>query len=223
MNICYYHSADLDGYCSGAIVKRKYPDCEMVGINYGEDFDFKKVEDRDVIMVDFCLQPFDKYMPKLSQTARSVLWIDHHKTEMDEYEAYDKTKLKAFTTCLADDKAACELAWLTFFPQEEMPNAVKLLGRYDVWDLQYDQNVMPFQWGMRAREHTDLASTLWAELFDPKSDKLGTIIDEGWALLRCTLDKQWNRTIEGQWTYQLPADCKHPIKMELTYLKNDAN
>ena len=28
---CYYHSADLDGHCSGEIVRRRYPECQMIG------------------------------------------------------------------------------------------------------------------------------------------------------------------------------------------------
>ena len=35
---CFYHSADLDGQCSGAIVKLARPDCELVGIDYGDPF-----------------------------------------------------------------------------------------------------------------------------------------------------------------------------------------
>lgn len=35
---CFYHSGDFDGICSGAIIKYKYPDCEMFGIDYGDEF-----------------------------------------------------------------------------------------------------------------------------------------------------------------------------------------
>jgi hypothetical protein len=31
-------SADLDGHCSGAIISLVYPDCELIGINYGDEF-----------------------------------------------------------------------------------------------------------------------------------------------------------------------------------------
>jgi hypothetical protein len=50
----FYHSADLDGHCSGAIIKQKYPDCEMIGINYGETIDYSRIETGEtVFMVDF--------------------------------------------------------------------------------------------------------------------------------------------------------------------------
>lgn len=41
--ICFYHSADLDGVCSGAIVKHFVPDCELVGYDYGQPFPWDKV------------------------------------------------------------------------------------------------------------------------------------------------------------------------------------
>ena len=40
---CFYHLADLDGHCSGAIVKYKYPDAELFGINYGQAFPYDKI------------------------------------------------------------------------------------------------------------------------------------------------------------------------------------
>ena len=36
--ICFYHKSDLDGVCSAAIVKRFVPDCELYGVDYGEEF-----------------------------------------------------------------------------------------------------------------------------------------------------------------------------------------
>lgn len=34
----FYHSADLDGFCSGAIIKYSFPECELIPINYGDTF-----------------------------------------------------------------------------------------------------------------------------------------------------------------------------------------
>jgi len=57
---CFYHGSDLDGYCSGAIVKYRYPECEMQPIDYGAQFPMDKIElGETVYMVDFALQPFD--------------------------------------------------------------------------------------------------------------------------------------------------------------------
>ena len=48
---CFFHSADLDGHCSGAIVKHKYPDCEMIGINYGQEFPWDTIEKGEKVPV----------------------------------------------------------------------------------------------------------------------------------------------------------------------------
>jgi len=34
--VCFYHSADLDGHCSGAIVRKVFPQAQLVGANYGD-------------------------------------------------------------------------------------------------------------------------------------------------------------------------------------------
>jgi len=48
---CFYHSVDLDGHCSGAIVKRAYPDCEMIGINYGDKFPWQQVYEGEIAKI----------------------------------------------------------------------------------------------------------------------------------------------------------------------------
>jgi len=152
--ICFYHSADLDGHCSGAIVKHKYPDCEMIGINYGDEFPWDKVKDQDVIMVDFSLQPFVPNMVNLMKFSKSLIWIDHHKTAIDEYLEYCKSGKSQPYTALDENYAACELVWDYFFQTQVTPESIFLLGRYDIWDHAADVRVMPFQWGMRLYKDT---------------------------------------------------------------------
>ena len=85
----FYHSADLDGHCSGAVIKLKYPNCEMIGINYGDEFPWDSISENDVvIMSDFGLQPFED-MLKLNDKCNQLIWIDHHITAMDEYDKHD--------------------------------------------------------------------------------------------------------------------------------------
>ena len=56
--ICLYHRSDLDGKCSGAIVKRHIPGTEMIGIDYGDKIPWKDLEGAHVYLVDFSLQPW---------------------------------------------------------------------------------------------------------------------------------------------------------------------
>lgn len=155
---CFYHSADLDGHCSGAIIKKRFPGCEMIGINYGQEFPWELIADGEtVFMVDFSLQPFLD-MERLNELAK-LIWIDHHKTAIDEAH---KRGFLAHEQSLEVGRAACELTWEYCFPDKTIPIPVFLLGRYDVWDLSAHPNVMNFQYGMRFNENTYPESDIWS-------------------------------------------------------------
>ncbi len=170
-DLCFYHSADLDGHCSGAIVKRAHPEVELIGINYGDEFPWDKITGKTsprqkVYMVDFCLQsrppaPF-KNMVALSGMC-DLVWIDHHKSAIEEASGAGAEGMAGVREI---GKAACELAWEFFFGRS-VPGAVYLLGRYDVWDLDADPEVMPFQWGVRINEDTrpENSMVMWEHLF----------------------------------------------------------
>ena len=149
--ICFYHKVDLDGVCSGAIVKHFIPECELIGINYGDEIDLNKFVGKDVYMVDFCLEPFWR-MGWLKDYCK-LIWIDHHKSSIEEYDKQWKCESSFYIEGNRSiDKAGCELTW-EYFTKEPIPIAVKLLGRYDVWDLNYpnyEDSVLPFQYGLRS-------------------------------------------------------------------------
>ena len=149
---CFYHSSDLDGHCSGAIVKLKHPECEMIGINYGQEIDLDSIAPGEVVyMVDFCLQPFSG-MDGLSRVCE-LHWIDHHaKGSIDE--AHARGFLASGGQLLEVGRAGCELTWEYLHPGEPMPRTVFLLGRYDVWDHAADEDALPFQYGMRNFDDT---------------------------------------------------------------------
>lgn len=164
--ICIYHNKDLDGYCSGAIVKRKYPDALMLGYDYGQPlpFDESALIDEDLIIVDVSF-PMDK-MFALSVLPKSFIYIDHHISAMKEF---DEKQLSQFIHPVFDNNiSACEGAWKYIFPDEEMPTAVNLLGEYDTWRNadkdRWDNAIMPFQYGMRM--FCQSAETFPQELFD---------------------------------------------------------
>jgi oligoribonuclease NrnB/cAMP/cGMP phosphodiesterase (DHH superfamily) len=171
---CFYHKSDLDGHCSGAIVKMKYPECEMIGVDYddtlSELFDTTELTidfGETVFIVDFSFDIDD--MDYLAFNC-DLHWIDHHKSSIE--------KLGSFTDPIkgiryhekdgdkpSDKKAGCELTWEYLYPDEALPKAVKLLGRYDVWD-HTNSEVLPFQYGMRSLESTLPEKTVWTHLFE---------------------------------------------------------
>ena len=166
---CFYH-LDLDGICSAAIVKQKYQECELIGINYGHVFPWDKIsKGEEVLMVDFCLQPFEN-MERLNKICK-LTWIDHHKTAIDNAKEYNFV-CDGITEI---GKAGCELTWEFFHEKEEMPKAVSYLGRFDVWDLQ-DPSTLFFQVGMKVFDNDPNDIKFWNNLFN---NSLDAIIEKG--------------------------------------------
>jgi oligoribonuclease NrnB/cAMP/cGMP phosphodiesterase (DHH superfamily) len=191
---CFYHSADLDGHCSGAIVKWVFPDCEMVGMDYGEAFPWDSVsKDDDVLMIDFSLQPFSD-MVRLDDSCR-LTWIDHHKSAIESYNEAYKDHPPDGSFHLDTNYSACELTWqylaayrIAFGKDtskivgKPMPEAVHLLGRYDIWKHAEVSGSLEFQYGMRSFANTWPDSPIWDDLFAGKN--IDRVINDGVTLLQ---------------------------------------
>jgi len=187
--LCFFHSADLDGHCSGAIVKHEMGDDVVLrGINYGDTFPWDEVKDREVIMVDFSLQPFSD-MVRLHKLSSNFVWIDHHKSAIDEYSEYNADGLP-WDGLREIGKGACELCWEYFYPTwgDYVPRAVKLLSLYDVWRHDEDEDALPFQFGMRVRDTYpthDQAEGIWTTLLSPVgSSTINQVLREGKTILK---------------------------------------
>lgn len=112
-----------------------------------------------------------------------IFWIDHHISAIKEYDA---SKLSNTIAILDENLAGCELTWNFIFPWRKMPLAVKLLGRYDVWN-QSDQNywndvILPFQYGFRTHD-TLPGSIIWKKLLD-NNIAINPIIRTGVGILK---------------------------------------
>ena len=59
---CFYHGSDLDGKCSGAIVRSVYgEDCEYIPYYYG-DFPFESIEKNEPVILVDCSCDFEKLL-----------------------------------------------------------------------------------------------------------------------------------------------------------------
>lgn len=169
--LCIYHSADLDGICSGAIMRRKFPNAEMFGYDYGKPFPWEKVDSNTLVYMADVSLPRDE-MIRLKETASAFCWIDHHKSAMDDCDGV------FFDGIRKVGRAACELCWKLFFPREDVPMAVHLLGRYDVWDKS-DPRVDPFQYGARYHIQDGVFDELWEDLLNDTNWKASDILKSG--------------------------------------------
>lgn len=153
--IVFYHSADHDGFCSGAIAKLKFPDAELIGYDYHKELPWDKIplDDCQVFMIDVSMPMQD--MRRLSDlTHGRFVWIDHHKSAIDDWDKYIALNHEQACKChCRSGIAACELAWEYFFPEQEMPEGVRLLGEYDTWrdsdKIHWEHDILPFQFGAR--------------------------------------------------------------------------
>lgn len=189
--IIIYHSKDLDGYCSGAVCKKKYPDATLIGYDYGQDFPWDKIpEGEPVIMVDVSL-PMPE-MVNLAIYSSKLIWIDHHASAIKAYEQSmidypDWPNDHNFTAVLQDGIAACEGAWKHLFPNLVMPDAVKLLGMYDTWrqnvpEWDWNDQILPFQYGMRLQCQSP--EEFDQKLLDDIANNIGSIMDMGEGVLK---------------------------------------
>jgi oligoribonuclease NrnB/cAMP/cGMP phosphodiesterase (DHH superfamily) len=174
----FFHSSDADGWCSGAIIKQKFPECETIGINYGDEFPWHKINKNELTcMVDFSLQPFSD-MIKLNKKS-NLIWIDHHKSAIKEAEK--NHFVASFGQKLEIGRGACELVW-EYFHSDPVPKAVRLLSLYDVWKL--EEGTEELQNGLRLYDTHPDNTELWRELFLPHSAVLQDCLEKGKFLLQ---------------------------------------
>lgn len=177
-----YHSRDLDGFTSGAIIKRKYPEAKIVGYDYGEPFE-QEVNGESIIMADVSFPM--KTMFNVSQLSRQFTWIDHHISAIKDYKEFVGNGEGFCNAVLENGIAACEGTWKHLFPDVEMPLAVRLLGEYDTWRNQdkdrWENEILPFQFGMR--QHCNSAETFPIEVFE-NEQLVRDIISQGVIILK---------------------------------------
>lgn len=158
--IIIHHNKDMDGFCSGAVCKLKYPEARLIGWDYKDPIpDFKQFKMEDIIMIDITF-PIDKLL-ELASISRTLTVIDHHISFKKDFELSWTNEVKEFPAVnkwgsidyiYKDRAAACEIGWEFLFPDKPIPFAVTLLGRYDTWRQEegnWDEETLPYQYGMR--------------------------------------------------------------------------
>jgi len=137
--ICFYHKADLDGQCSGAIVKYFDSDVALYPFDYNDIFPWEEItKDTQVYMVDISLSTDDMY--KLNNMCKELIYIDHHISKLKDLD------LSQFRGKQVDGTAACVLTW-EYLIGSTIPVGVELLGKYDIWNIY--NNVLNYQYGIR--------------------------------------------------------------------------
>jgi hypothetical protein len=196
-----YHN-DSDGACSAAIVlhyllnEKNIPaqNITTIRMGYGDHIgwiqDIEVAEAAVVYMVDFSLPP--EHMKRINEVAHRFVWIDHHKTAIDEINSSGLDIPGARGT----ENSASFLTWEWCYGMESeaIPYLVTLVDLWDTWKhkdetKQVRNNVMDFQTHFKAHNwwpHTPAGRSRWMVYFGDFADTwsettgdISKILDEG--------------------------------------------
>lgn len=190
--VCYYHSKDMDGFFSGAVVKYKYPDIELRGWDYKDPVpsynDIKEFD--EVIMIDVTF-PLNTILEYIKEGAKFTI-IDHHVSFKKQVEAFEDLKIdingrggvESITSnklpfeYIYDNKlAACEVGFQHYF--KRIPPIVEVVGDYDTWrsnkELVWERAILPIQYFMKSQ--VSKPEDVQQSWFEPENDYTDSTID----------------------------------------------
>lgn len=176
MYIVTYHAVDADGWMSGTLLRLylmntfgiESSEIIKVPLNYDahsqqnlanitkrlvDDDNLRGVYMGDITATDEYMEEYAEYIHRFDHHAsrinkgaawESILAEDKSRIYWDGNDDPDGTKIKDPTKFIS----ACELIWMELFKEYQMPLAVSLIGRRDVWDFSSTDKV---------RQHNELA------------------------------------------------------------------
>ncbi len=167
---CFYHD-DLDGKCSGAIVKHHNKNCEMFVMDYDKEFPFHLIKKNEEIwLVDFSFQKPGEFKHLYDMIGfDKIVWIDHHQTAIKKIEEEGLGDLKGIRKDTFP--SASMLTW-DFFKREKLPHALNAINKWDTWTHDDDPFVLDFINGMGAYETSPESASLWRDLLFSENNNL---------------------------------------------------
>lgn len=199
---------------------------------------------RQVYLVDFSLKPDE--MKRLNECC-DLTWIDHHKSAIEACRAVLPADLPGLRL---SSKAACELVWGWFeedccaddaahpfvpdfhvprrFCTCNLPEAVRLLGRYDVWDAENPDwpRIEAFQFGMRAQGDyvMDPTHPFWGAVVSPDLwRREDTEKRVEWGLMILSYRDQEAKSLCADGAYEALLDDPNRPGLELAIAKAEKN
>ena len=180
MVLCIYHNADHDGRGSAAIVKSVYPDVEFCGFDHGMELPIDKISRHDKIIICDIALPVN-YMFELNEKI-DLTWIDHHVSVINEYDdLMADGKHKPIKGIRKVGTASIELTWNYYYPDQEVPEGIKLLALNDLYDLR-DERVRPFEYAVQAHGVNRPGDDIWVRLMKNEVN-IEKMVEQGRAIL----------------------------------------
>ncbi|MBQ9271791.1 MAG: hypothetical protein IJ218_05975 [Alphaproteobacteria bacterium] len=178
--LCIYHIADHDGKGSAAIVKSKFPETELMGLNHDMEIPYEEIEKHDKIVICDIALPV-KYMLELNKKI-DLTWIDHHISVINEYnELMQSGEYEPIKGKREVGSAALVLTWQYFYPEKELPEGLRLLGLNDIYDLR-DRRVRPFEYAIQTFGVNRPTDKIWTQLINNELN-IKELVEKGNAIL----------------------------------------
>jgi len=191
--LCIYHIADHDGKGSAAIVKRKFPEIELMGLNHDMEIPYAEIEKHDKVVICDIALPV-KYMFEMNEKI-DLTWIDHHVSVINEYDELMKSgEYKPIKGIRKVGTAALVLTWQYFYPNKELPEGLRLLGLNDIYDLR-DRRVRPFEYAIQTYGVNRPTDKIWVQIMDSELD-IKQAVEKGNAILSWVRHRNY-RLIRG--------------------------
>lgn len=145
--VCIYHGNCADGFTAAWVVKEwfnKYGSPELgntiefiAGV-YQKPVPLEQITGADVIIVDFSYKLPD--MELIAAHAKSLTWIDHHKSAMEDMKLWIDGIAPHNVNCLTDlSRSGAGLAWDYFWPNQPRPHLVNIVEDRDLWKFKYPE------------------------------------------------------------------------------------
>lgn len=159
---CYYHKNCLDGFTSAWLVKKRYPETQLVPIDYGDE---PTIFENDVLyIVDFTF-PDPEVMNRLIDTARVTYHYDHHGDKLPIVQQLldEWSDTGRYHSVFDTSRSGAGITWDALHPDQNRPWLVEYIEDRDLWKLEYDESRI-FAEGLRTMPYTvdnwDYSNTL---------------------------------------------------------------
>ena len=188
---CFYHSSDMDGWCSAAIVAlttNNYNKEDYIGIDYNnhkiEDYDFSNIKDEIVYISDLSFNENNmNILINLWKNNVEVIWNDHHDSSIDLIKKYPQLD-KKINGRRSKDYSGAMLTYMTLNNVTnplDVPRAIRLVSDWDTFQHKFGDTTRYFKYGIDSDEwYCYPLSIQWKLLLTDKIElKVNSLIYRG--------------------------------------------
>lgn len=187
-DICIHHFPCDDGFASAWVARKRWPNIQCIGTNYGQPFPDVDVRLRDILIADFSYKP-DALREIIERGARSIVVLDHHKTaQADLADFVDGSDLTADRvderpTIVARfdmERSGASLTWDFCFPGQPRPAFIAMIEDRDLWRMKLP-GTRAFSLYLRSHPYDFEA---WDVIAQEMVDDTATVLNEAHAIER---------------------------------------